>query len=180
MSSECELDEKWYCLRTQTKREHIAAAALGKVPGVEVFCPRIRFKKPTRRGVIWWIEPLFPGYLLARFDLVHSLRDVLHTSGVSGAVQFGGKLPEVPAGFIADLKSEFDCEGSVEQPLTVARKLGVGDEVEMADGAFQGLNGVVLEVISSEERVRVLLEFMGESRPVNVDVYSLIVRERAE
>ena len=59
----------WYCLRTQTKREHLAAASLRQVEGIEVVCPRLRYKKVTRRGKIWWVEPLFPGYLLARFAL---------------------------------------------------------------------------------------------------------------
>ena len=88
-SEEEELDPKWYCLRTQTKREHIAAAALNHYfrGEIEVFCPRIKFKKPTRRGVIWWVEPLFPGYFLAKFDVVTHLREVLHLNGVSGAVQ---------------------------------------------------------------------------------------------
>ncbi|MBK1833402.1 transcription termination/antitermination protein NusG [Roseibacillus ishigakijimensis] len=176
-----EFDPRWYCLRSQTKREHVAAAAIRQnfSPQVEVFCPRIRFKKPTRRGVVWWVDPLFPGYFLAKFDLHTHLRDLLHTNGVSGAVQFGRKLPEIPASFVEELKSEFAASEQEEAIVTIEQKLGVGDEVELVDGAFQGLGGVVLEVLPSQERVNVLLEIMGESRPVQIDIYSLLVRERA-
>ena len=33
--------KEWFCLRTQTKREHIAAAILDRLDEIEVFCPRI-------------------------------------------------------------------------------------------------------------------------------------------
>ena len=180
MSSDSEeINLRWYVLRAQTKREHIAAATVkhhfrGEI---EVFCPRIKYKKPTRRGVIWWVEPLFPGYFFAKFDIPFHLRNLLHLNGVSGAVQFGRKLPEVPEFFVNELKNEFSNEE--ENILPIERKLGAGDEVELIDGAFRGLGGVVLEVIPSNDRVKVLLELMGETRPVEIDVYSLLVRERA-
>ena len=52
---------EWFCVRCQTKREHIAAGHLRELLGVEVFCPRLRYRKATRRGKIWWMEPMFPG-----------------------------------------------------------------------------------------------------------------------
>ena len=174
-------DLKWYCLRTQTKREHIAAATVKQHfrGEIEVFCPRIKFKKPTRRGVIWWVEPLFPGYFLARFDIPLHLRDLLHLNGVSGAVQFGSVLPEVPESFVTELRDDFTLDEDDQGILAVERKLGVGDEVEMVDGAFRGVGGKIMEVLPSTERVKVLLDMMGEVRPVEIDIFSLLVRERA-
>ncbi len=182
MSSDPEvegLELHWYVLRTQTKREHIAAATVTQqLRGeVEVFCPRIKYKKPTRRGVIWWVDPLFPGYFLARFDIKKHLRDLLHVSGVSGAIRFGKVLPEVPESFVKELQQEFSHEE--ESILPIGHKLGVGDEVEMVEGVFRGVGGIILEVLPSNERVKVLLELMGETRPVDLDVYSLLVREKA-
>ena len=40
----------WYCLRSQPKHEHIAAAHLRRLDQVTVFCPRIKFKRSTRQG----------------------------------------------------------------------------------------------------------------------------------
>ena len=54
----------WYCVRSQYKHEHIAGAHLRKLDGVTVFCPRIRFKRESRRGVVWVTEGMFPCYLL--------------------------------------------------------------------------------------------------------------------
>ncbi|MDP0490301.1 MAG: transcription termination/antitermination NusG family protein [Verrucomicrobiota bacterium JB023] len=178
MSSDEESKPAWYCLRSQTKREHIAAATLARLDEVEVFCPRIRYRKPTRRGVIWWVEPLFPGYLLARFEQTQSLRDVLHTQGVSGIVKFGSTIPALDAAFVESLREEFAAEADQAEMLTIERKLSPGDEVEMVDGAFKGLTGQILEVIPSKERVMVLLEFLGQERPIVVDPFSLVLREK--
>jgi transcriptional antiterminator RfaH len=69
-------EKKWYCVRTQTKRERVAADNLRALAEVEVFCPVLRYRKATRRGKIWWEEALFPGYVLARFQMQESERAV--------------------------------------------------------------------------------------------------------
>src|ERR1035441_3647403 len=71
----------WFCLRTQSKHEHIAAVHLRKMDGVGVFLPRIRFQRNTRQGLAWVTEALFPGYLFARFDWHDSLRQVQAAHG---------------------------------------------------------------------------------------------------
>ena len=58
----------WYCLRSQPKHERIAGVQLRMLKGVTVFCPLIRFKKKTRRGLIWVTEAMFPGYSGQSFD----------------------------------------------------------------------------------------------------------------
>ena len=59
----------WYCLHAQPRHESIAARALRQREEVEVFCPRIRFRRPRAGGQMWMTEALFPGYLFARLDL---------------------------------------------------------------------------------------------------------------
>ena len=83
------MDLNWFCLRSQTKHEHIAAAHLAQLPKLEVYLPRIRFKRSTRMGPAWFTEALFPSYLFARFDLLSSVRRVHHARGVTGVVHFG-------------------------------------------------------------------------------------------
>src|SRR5258707_3918560 len=57
----------WFCLKTQPKREHLAAIMLRRQFSVECFSPRLRFRRMTRRGPVWFVEAMFPGYLFARF-----------------------------------------------------------------------------------------------------------------
>jgi transcription antitermination factor NusG len=125
------------------------------------------------------VEPLFPGYLLARFSREDSLREVLHSVGVSTLVQFGENIPTLRSDLVANFQAEFTGEADHSHILPVERKLGPGDEVEMAEGAFRGVTGKIVEVIPAKERVMILLEFLGEERTVQVDPFSLILREKA-
>src|SRR5271155_2428839 len=94
----------WFCLRSQLKHEHLAAAHLRKMENVQVFLPRIRFKRATRQGSVWVKEALFPGYLFARFDWQTSFRRVQYASGVRGIVHFGKYWPIIPERSIEELR----------------------------------------------------------------------------
>ena len=66
----------WYCARTKPKHEHIAAANLRKNLNLEVFHPRLRIERATRRGVVRVNEPLFPCYIFIRCDIQQSLDEI--------------------------------------------------------------------------------------------------------
>jgi transcriptional antiterminator RfaH len=169
----------WFCVRTQTKREHIAAEHLREVEGVEVFCPRLRYRKATRRGKIWWVEPLFPGYLLARFNLAEMERAVTFCQGVRGLVRFGAEIPAVPDAFVEALRQEVRSRSEQdEELLSVSPVIEIGDEVEIAHGPLQGMRGTIVEVVTATERVKILLEFLGQAQAVNVDLFSLLLPRR--
>jgi transcriptional antiterminator RfaH len=170
---------EWYCVRTQTKREHIAANHLREVEGVEVFCPRLRYRKATRRGKVWWIEPLFPGYLLARFDLLHSERAVTFCQGVRGLVRFGTEIPSIPERFVISLREEIRSRSDeTDDLLSVAPVIQIGDEVEIAHGPLRGMRGTIVEVAPAAERVKVLLDFLGRPNAVNLDLFSILLPRR--
>jgi len=170
---------EWFCLRTQTKREHIAAGHLREVEGVEVFCPRLRYRKATRRGKIWWVEPLFPGYLLAKFNLAEMERMVTFCQGVRGLVRFGSEIPAVPDAFVEALRQEVRNRSEDDEELfAVSPVIEIGDEVEIAHGPLQGMRGTIVSVASATERVKILLDFLGQPQAVNVDLFSLLLPRR--
>src|SRR5258708_23101161 len=94
----------WYCLRSQPKHEHIAAAHVRILEGVTVFCPRIRFKRATRQGIVWVTEAMFPGYLFARFELAKIHLRVRYAHGVSGIVRFADRYPTIDEEALAQLR----------------------------------------------------------------------------
>ncbi|MBC8205681.1 MAG: hypothetical protein H8E68_00835 [Kiritimatiellaeota bacterium] len=146
----------WLCVRTQPKREHIAAGQLELLAGVEVFAPRIRFKRRTPRGKVWFEESLFPGYIFARFDLP-MLRAVSSAVGVRGLVRFAGECAAVPESMIEMLRTD-STEPTVipDEPL-----MKEGDETVVVEGSLMGLKAVITQVMPGGERVKVLLELMG-------------------
>src|SRR2546423_13623048 len=93
----------WFCLRAQTKREHFAAVALRKQHGIVCFAPRLRMRKLTRRGPVWFVEAIFPSYFFAQFDYVTERRRVEHAPGVRGLVQVGDRLATIDSTIIEAL-----------------------------------------------------------------------------
>lgn len=168
----------WFCVRTQTKREHIAAEHLRELEGIEVFCPRLRYRKATRRGTVWWLEPLFPGYLLAKFALLESERTVTFCQGVRGLVRFGSEIPPVADSFVEALRAEFKPDQAGGELLTVTPSLRTGDEVEVANGPLAGMSGVVLSIAPAAERVKVLMEFLGQPQVIDLDLFSILMPRR--
>lgn len=154
----------WFCLRSQPKREHIAAAYLSGKDGVEVFNPRLRKRQVTRRGLVWVTESLFPTYLFARFDLHQMLDAVRYTPAVKQVVSFGDGYPVVPTLVIEELQREF---GDTQLAL-VPDELMPGSTVTLTDRAFSGLQGVVLRNLPARGRVQVLVEMLGRATKVEV------------
>ena len=154
----------WFALRSQRKHEHIAAGHLRQIAGVQVFLPRLRFRRKTRRGAAWVTEALFPNYLFARFDWKTQLRRIHHVPGVAGVIHFGDRWPTIPDDVMAELHRLFGAEQLHIVPETPA----VGDAVVIAGGALDGLTAIVSSVMPGRARVQVLLEFLGRQTCVEL------------
>ncbi len=163
---------EWFCLRTQTKREHIAAAILSNIDAVEVFCPRVSQIKKTRVGKKRFTEAMFPGYIFAKFCFRDNYRRVIHTQGVSCLVQQGDRRA-VPAHIVEELRASLP-EGVIEAPdLSVEP----GAEVELITGSLKGLNGKVLAQLPADNRIQVLLDFLGREITVAVSAEDIILAD---
>jgi transcriptional antiterminator RfaH len=149
----------WFCLRTQPKHEHIAAMTLRRHVELPCFSPRLRFKKATRRGAVWFVEAMFPGYIFAEFiyPLLH--RRVEHASGIQGIVHFGDQIATVDPDTIEALREK----AGEEETVTLDPALEIGQAVRIAEGPFRGLEAVVTRIMPAQERIRVLLDFLGRS-----------------
>ena len=171
---------EWYCVRCQTKRENVAAGQLRNLEGVEVFSPRLRYRKATRRGKIWWVEAMFPGYVLARFDILEMERAVTFCQGVRGLVRFGSEIPPISASFVESIRREIQGRDATSQDelVTLSPVIEIGDEVEVASGPLQGMQGTVVAVPNGTERVKILLEFLGTPQAIDVDLFSILLPRR--
>lgn len=164
------LNHDWFCLCAQPKREHIAAAFLNKIEGVEAYCPRISQIKKTRTGKKRFTEALFPGYLFAKFSLAQNYRRVIHAQGIRRMVELGDRKA-VPPEIIAHLKDSVP-EGIIEAPdLSVEP----GSKIEFVQGSLQGLRGEVLAQLPAQNRVQILLDFLGREIKVAVSADDIIL-----
>jgi transcriptional antiterminator RfaH len=156
----------WFCIRTHMKREHIAAAHLRRLPGVDVFHPQVRLLRSTRRGRHWSTESLFPNYLFAHFDLEAMLARVTYTPSVKIVLRFGDRVPAIPDRVIKDLRRGLDHLADcvlTDAPIE-------GEEIEIASGPFAGMKGLVTRVQPGKERAKILLNVMGRSVPAELSL----------
>lgn len=164
----------WFCIRSRPKREHLAAVQLEEQTKIEIFVPRIRFRRSTRRGVAWFTEALFPCYFFARFDLGSQLRRIQSARDVTKVVHFGNHWPVIPDDAIAQLR-EIIGTGDVR---VIDPDLNPGDDVEIAGGAFHGLQAVVTRVMAGSQRVAVLLDFLGRQTMLDLDRVQVVPKRK--
>jgi transcriptional antiterminator RfaH len=154
----------WFCVRTQPKHEHVAATALRRQLEITCFSPRLRFRRATRRGAVWFVEAMFPGYLFAEFIYSRQHRQVEYSPGIQGFVRFGDQVAALDSNTIANLRQTAD----EEEIVIFNPEIQVGQAVRIAEGPFQGLEALVTHLLPAKERIRVLLDFLGRSLETEV------------
>lgn len=159
-----EESEQWYVFKCQTKREHVAAEHVRKRVGLEAFCPRISFRRQTRRGLVRFIEALFPGYLFVKCDLATHKRHIHALEGIIGIVHFGGFSPTLDEAFIESLRAECPDElRTLPDP-----EFSPGEEVIVAEGPFKEAKAIFHSFIPARQRVKILLDILGQTLAVEV------------
>ena len=159
-------DPVWFCLRAEPKREHLAATALRRRFGIECLSPRLRFRKLTQRGPVWFVEAMFPGYLFAKFVYSTQYRAVESSHGVRGILRFGERLATLPEDTVIALQSK----AGAEEVVTVDSSPKIGQPVQLIEGPFQGLEVVVTQLLPARERIRVLLEFFARTGTLLLEI----------
>lgn len=159
--------KSWYLIRTKPQSEYIAASALRREQ-FELFFPRVTTPEPqsSREDM-----PLFPGYLFLRHDLEsEDSPEITRLPGVLGWVRFDGVVPSIPDEIISYLSRRVDEINSTGGLWT---RFKPGELVRVVTGKLDTLAQVLEEPNSPQDRIRVLLEFMGRTVSAEVDLSSL-------
>ena len=152
----------WYALRSKPRKEDVVWRQVLS-QGYEAYYPRYRVNpvNPRSRKLL----PYFPGYMFVRTDLVEVGLSVFqwmpHTLGL---VSFGGEAATVPDHLVQAIHKrveEINAAGG-----EVFDGLHSGDLVWIRDGPFRGFEAIFDIRLPGSERVRVLLEFLGNKRRV--------------
>ncbi len=168
----------WYILRTATRREKRAEAALKEI-GVRAYCPKIiRWERIGRRAYRDIREhPLFPGYMFAVIP-DGAFAAVEATDGVSGVLRAMGASGEyaphpisdkaVSALQQAEMAGDFDRTRDVEDDGNPKP----GDVLRVKSGGWWGHSATVVRMVGAH-RVKVLLMLFGKQNEVELDVAKL-------
>lgn len=147
----------WYCIYTKRYKEQFASLRLREVCE-EVYLPLLRHRRLVRKRPQWVTEPLFPGYLFARFCLEQRLEKVRYTPGVARLIASQTGTPQEVDGRIITGLRQRSPHGYIEiQP----EPLVMGETVEVITGPFQKLHALFQRELKTGERVVVLLELLS-------------------
>jgi transcription elongation factor/antiterminator RfaH len=157
-------DGRWYAVHTQPNREFRAKNQLEN-QAFQVFLPKRLKTVRHARKLTNVTAPFFPRYLFVRLDLTRQgWRSVNGTFGVSSLVMQGDLPHPAPRGVVEAMIASVDAAGL----LCLEENLTVGSQVRLAAGPFAEKLGI-LDRLDDSGRVRVLLEIMGGTIPVQLE-----------
>ena len=144
---------RWYVIRTKPRNEELAQSYLSN-HGITTFLPWMQIV-PTRSGKDR--NPLFPGYLFARFDVKENYPLVRWGKGINTILGYGRYPTPLADEVVAIIKSRAGEENIVK----IAYQLNKNDCVRIRSGPLKDLLGIFDRWVSDSGRVRVLLNLIG-------------------
>lgn len=183
-----EKEYKWYIVHTQSGyenkvRERILKRALESGISnliVDVFLPAETVREINKLGKRVSKEKFsYPGYILVKMvmnDVTQSI--VRRTPGVAGFIGYHATTKEesriIPSPLSeADVALIFADKNSAEKTdlsnELMRMEFEVGEKVQVIDGPFNGLNGVIESINADKGKLTVNIEIFGRSTPTELD-----------
>ena len=156
--------KQWYALYTKLRAEKRVVVALQQY-GIETFYPTIQ---SNSNGQKHEIVALFPGYLFMRANLKEE--NTAHwrwVPGVRNVVTYGDWPVALPDTMIDALKRETEQRDVVGPSAT--HNFRDGDVVRIMEGPFAEMLAIFEGPTTADQRVTVLLEFMGRLCRIQTD-----------
>jgi transcriptional antiterminator RfaH len=161
---DADLDAGWVVLRTQPRRELVAAESV-RARGVESYLPFWRTAKRPADA-----EPVFPGYLFARVG--QSADDLLRIRSTAGVLYV---LPhDAPPTVLSEsLVNEIRLRLASPAGALAPRPFQPGERVTIVDGPFRRMDALFERRLNAAGRVQLLLELVHGTVKVNIPEASL-------
>lgn len=160
-----ESGKAWYLIYTKPNQETVAQQQLEQ-QGYATYLPMIMNAKRRNGRRRYVNEPFFPRYLFIHLDqTTDNWSPIRSTLGVSNLVRFGMMPTPIDEEIIELIRSRENPDGLHQ----VEEGISEGDNVRVLDGPMMGLEGVFIAK-SGEQRVMLLLDLMGKTTRVQMDV----------
>jgi transcription antitermination factor NusG len=157
---------RWYACYTRARHEKRVGATM-RERGIETFLPLVvrESQWKDRKKLVEW--PLFPSYVFGRFALGEAHR-VLDVPGVSTLVKANGRPVPIDDADIENVRLFAAALSQGDVPYDARPFLAKGAWVEVMDGPFRGVRGVVVER-RGRHRVLIGLKAIGQGLEIDVD-----------
>jgi transcription antitermination factor NusG len=161
---------RWYACYTRARHEKRVDEQL-RERGIDSYLPlvpRLRQWKDRRKVIDW---PLFPSYVFGRFALL-DVRRVLSIPGVSAIVRVSGRPVPIPEEELDNVRLFAQALRGGESELERRPYMEEGQWVEVLDGPFRGVRGIVMQR-RGRRRVLIGIKAIGQGLEVNIDTGAL-------
>ncbi|MFQ3646356.1 MAG: transcription termination/antitermination NusG family protein [Anaerolineae bacterium] len=154
----------WYAVFCKPCKE-VQVASYFDQHNVEVYLPMMRVKPANPRCA--HERPFFPRYLFIHTDLSAVGFNALNfVPGAVGLVHMGGVPVEIEDEFMAELREHIrSYRPPAEKPQAPFK---AGETVRIVEGPFAGYEAIFDQHLSADERVQVLIKWMGHQRKLKV------------
>jgi len=154
----------WYVVQTKPRNEkralfHLTRACIETLnPLMESYTSRNGMSKRV-------LEPLFPGYFFARFNVASHYPTVRWARGVRRVLgKDDGPIP-VGEDIIEEIRKRIDDHGVTRRPYDLKPE----DHVRIKAGPLRDLVGIFERWLPKQGRIRVLLSLLGYETGVELD-----------
>lgn len=156
----------WYALNSKPHSERLVYEALTS-EGIGAYLPLW----PTPRDVkrLMRPQPFFPGYLFVHTDLDVVGRSALqYRQGVRRLVFCGDQPAVIPETVILGIERRLTAL-EVHAIDSAGHALNRGDRALVTGGPFRGYEGIFDKRLTSDERVRLLIDFSSKLTPLEIE-----------
>lgn len=162
----------WYAVQVKRYEERRTEQYLG-LKRIPTLVPLIEVVRRYSERKVRHLEPLFPGYLFARMyppELLPGTWGTLRWApGVRTILGMDDAPVSVPDEVIETIKARMGGLGYVKPEV----RYMPGSPVRIRHGPLVGFEAVFESQMSRVERVRVLLQLLGQTRAVELDLVDL-------
>lgn len=162
-------DSAWYAVFVKTGEENRVKERLdyrfGGNPAVMIPKKIIKERKDGK----WYkrVRNLFPGYIFIHGVLdEHNYKELLHVPGLYKLLCIDREPVQIPKREIEVFSHLFDNEDTIRESDIYME----GDKITIISGPLTSLQGRILKVNRRKGRARVLLDFLGEERIIDLGV----------
>ena len=153
----------WYVVYCQPFKERQAAHILQSELDLVVYLPEIDAGHLYSETTL-----LFPRYLFVQFDFVTTpLHSIKVIPAIIGPVSYGNVAQKISEDVITDLRTFVHQLNTAYLSTNTFRP---GETVRISAGVFEGLEAIFVKQLHAEERVYVLMSFLGGLREIELDV----------
>jgi len=154
--------EHWHTLYTKPHKEHQVSSFL-ESKGCETYLPLIQVRKRGREKSV----PFFSCYLFVRVDPSNGLSSLRWTPGLRRIVSFGDQPALVDEHVISFIKQRL---ADMQESGCTAYRFKPGDRVTITSGPLRDFEAVFDESLSSRDRAKILVDFIGRWTRCEVDI----------